>query len=394
MDHESAYLLRLLGAYLREEKPEVDPEVDWERLMTIARIHNVVGILGYMAMTWKLCPDMRHFAQLRGACLNTIASYAARGSLAEEFSALLSQRGIDHIVMKGMVLRHLFPVPELRTFGDVDLVIRPEDRKKCHDLMLELGFGVKTDWEPVFTYIRSPEVYEIHTEIMEVDVSDRADFRGYFQGMWEHTLQKAPHRFEFTPEFHFLYLLTHIAKHVTGSGAGIRMYLDVAAFLRRCGKELDWAYLQQELDALSLTDFANTVLTLIRDCFQIEPPCILLPVAEDVKAAYLEFTMAGGIFGREVQTGGIHALEQAGREAEEISKTGTLLKRLFPSAQSIQSRYTYLQQRPWLLPAAWVHRLAVTGGSWRQHSREARDILTADKEAARKLARFYRDIGL
>ena len=394
MDRESEYLLRLLGAYLREERPEPDSAVDWNKLTELARKHNVTGILGYMATNWKLCPDPQLQSGLRMACLSTIASFANRGAMAEEFSRSLSERGIDHIVMKGLVLRHLFPVPELRTFGDVDLVIRQEAREICHELMLELGFGVKTDWEPVYTYVRGTEVYEIHTRIMEVDVSDKADCRPFFDRAWDHARRTEGHRFEFTPEFHFLYLLTHIAKHVTGRGAGIRMYLDVAAYLHRRGGELDWNRVERELENLGLSDFANTVLTLVGDCFGIVSPGVLKPLPEAVLADFLEFTMAGGIFGREGQTGGVHTLEQENRGTGEISKTGTLMKRLFPDAQSIQQRYTYLREKPWLLPVAWVHRLAVKKTGWREHTREAREILAADKETVRKLARFYRDIGL
>ena len=276
----------------------------------------------------------------------------------------------------------------------MDLVIRPVDREKCHGLMLELGFSVKTDWEPVYTYVRGTEVYEIHTRIMEVDVAEKANCRPYFDRAWDHARRTGEHRFEFTPEFHFLYLLTHIAKHVAGRGAGIRMYLDVAAFLRRRGGELDWNRVEQDLERLSLSDFANTALTLVYDCFGIAAPGVRKPLPEQLRRDFLEFTMSGGIFGREGQTDGVHALEQGNRGGDEISKAGTLMKRLFPPAESIRDRYTYLQEKPWLLPAAWVHRLAVKKTGWREHTRQAREILSADKETVRKLARFYRDIGL
>lgn len=53
----------------------------------------------------------------------------------------------------------------------------------------------------------------------------------------------------FTPEFHFLYMLTHIAKHIHGSGAGLRMYLDLAAFIRHHGTGLDWPWIEAQLRA-------------------------------------------------------------------------------------------------------------------------------------------------
>ncbi len=394
MDRESNYLLHLLGAFIRQEAPEQAADVDWNRLAEMARIHNVLGILGYMAMTWPICPEERIKAFLRKNCLGTIAAFAARGNLARQLSDDLAQQGIDHIVMKGFVLRQFYPVPELRTFGDIDLVIRQSDREKTHQGMLQRGFQVKDDWEPVYSYKKDAEFYELHTRIMEVDVSDKADYQAFFDGAWEHAREIAPHRYEFTPEFHFLYLLTHIAKHVVGSGAGVRMYLDVAAFVQHYGETLDWASVRQQLDALALTEFAGTVLTLVQSCFGVTAPFAWNTLPEDILSDFLEFTMKGGIFGKEAQSSGVHSLKQESRSSGEVSRTGTLAKRLFPPAASIQSRYTYLEKRPWLLPAAWVHRLVKTGGSWKEHTREARDILSADMGEVQQLNLLYRDIGL
>ena len=47
--------------------------------------------------------------------------------------------------------------------------------------MLSIGLARKHDWEPVYSYIRGVEYYEVHTDVMEVDVSDKADYKGYFQ---------------------------------------------------------------------------------------------------------------------------------------------------------------------------------------------------------------------
>ena len=394
MERESQYLLHLLGAYLREEEPQVWEDVDWAKLVQLAQIHCVAGILGYMTMSWPICPDEQMKASLRSVCLNTIALFARRAALADVFSQTLSRNGIDHIVMKGFVLRAYYPVPELRTFGDIDLVIRPEDRKKSDELLRSLGYHAEIDWEPVFSYTKDVEHYEIHTEIMELNVSQKADYRGYFRDAWPYAEAVGDCRYHFKPEFHFLYLLTHIAKHVTGSGAGIRMYLDVAVYLRHFGTSLDWNWIRQELEKLCLTDFANVVLLLVQDAFDVESPIPLQAVQEETMGNFLKFTMAGGVFGREGQDSGTETLKKQNRGREKISRIGTITRRLFPAAKAIEDRYTYLQERPWLLPAAWIHRFVITADAWQQHTEEAQNILLADKEALRKIKRLFEELGL
>ena len=67
---------------------------------------------------------------------------------------------------------------------------------------------------------------------------------------------------------------------------------------------------------------------------------------------------------------------------------------LFPSANKIETRYTYLQGRHWLLPVAWVHRLFKTRSSWGDHAKQAQDIMNADTEEILKMRRLYKKIGL
>lgn len=394
MEREYTYLLHLLGAYLLEEEPQVWENVDWVKLVQLSQIHCVTGILGYMTMSWPICPDEQMKASLRSVCLNTIALFARRAALADVFSQTLSRNGIDHIIMKGFVLREYYPVPELRTFGDIDLVIRPEDREKSDELLRSLGYQPETDWEPVFSYTKDVEYYEIHSEIMEVNVSDKADYRGYFRDPWRYAEAAGDHRYQFKPEFHFLYLLTHIAKHVTGSGAGVRMYLDVAAFLRRFGTSLDWNWIRQELEKLRFSEFANIVLLMVQEAFGVESPIPLQAVEEETMRAFLKFTMDGGVFGRAGRDSGTESLKNQSRGREKISRIGTVARRLFPAAKTIESRYTYLQDKPWLLPAAWIHRLVKTRDTWQLHTEEAQNILLADKEEVRKIQKLYEKLGL
>lgn len=393
METEYSYLLRLLGAYLREEAPAPADNVDWEKLLELARIHSVIGIVGYMGKKFPICPDQRYSGAFRSLCMSTISLYARRHALALEMAAQLEKAGIDHILMKGFILREYYPVPELRTFTDIDLVIRPEDRQKSHQLMLSLGFAVKDDWEPIYSYYRGEEYYEIHTRMMEIDVSEKADYQGYFANAWAHARAVSAHSYRFTPEFHFLYLLTHIAKHIHGSGAGIRLYLDVAAFVRRHGDTLDWQWLRQELQALQLCDFARVVLGAVERWFGIGNPLSTAPVPEEILADFTDFTLEAGVFGHHNRDGALAKMKHQQQDTSG-SRTALLLRQIFPKAETIQSRYTYLQNKPWLLPAAWIHRLVKTRAGTEAHLETARQILTADTEEVTRLRKLTKDIGL
>lgn len=392
MELEYEYLLDLLGCYLTGRAPQPRNDADWQKLKNLADIHSVTGILGYMNMQYRLCPDPAMSAALRQMTLVTLSRFTQRGALLDQFCGMLQDAGIEHILMKGSIIRHYYPVSELRTFGDIDMVIHSEDREKCHQLMLDAGFQTKEDWEPVFSYFRGQEFYEIHTDIME-EVSDKADYQAYFSQMWEHTVLKSGSTLEFTPEFHFLYLLTHIAKHIAGCGAGARMYLDIGAFILHFGDKVDWAWVEGELRKIKLWDFARVAFTAVEHWFGVTCPVKFEAIADDVMAEFLLFTMEAGTFGHFQRENAMAKLKK--NEADSSSsRWKLLLTRLFPPVQNIAARYTYLQKMPWLLPVAWIHRLIITWTGFSRHAHEAQVILSADTAEVSRMHRLMRDIGL
>ena len=393
MEREYEYLLSVLGDYPQGRRPKAAQGVDWEKLVQLSQIHCVTGILGSMAMQYPICPNDEIKAGLRQVCLSTMAMFAQRAKRMEELICRMEQAGIQHILMKGYVLREYYPVPELRTYGDIDFVIRQSDREKSDGMMMELGFHREADWEPVYSYTRDMEYYEVHADIMEVDVSDRADYRGYFRQMWQHIRPGDEFSCQFTPEFHFLYLLTHIAKHIRGSGAGARMYLDIAVFIRHFEGKLDWESVQRELRKLELYDFACVVLEAVEQWFGVSSPMPRRPVAQEVMTEFVIFTMEAGVYGYFHRESGISALKQTG-QTQSAARGKLVLQRWFPPAAQISNRYTYLQKRPWLLPVAWVHRVVKNRKRIGEEVHDTQVILSADTGEVSRLQKLQRDIGL
>lgn len=390
MTNEKLFLLDVLKSFIHKEKLNFDAELDWNEVIRLAQIHSVTGILGYMSMQSLSERTTQLADMLKKQCFANVAVFAQRTKKADELIAKLNKAGIDHMLFKGYVVRNYYPMPELRSYGDVDILIKPEDRKKSHELMLAQGFEVKDDWEPIYSYHNNFELYELHTEVMEVDVSDKADYRGYFNTAWKHVRNIGNNSYEPTPEFHFLYLMTHIAKHICGAGAGIRMYLDLGAFIKHFGDSIDWAYIDSTLEELKLKEFANTALTMVERCFEVPSPLELHEINEETFESFMDYTLDGGLFGNVGRDSALIAL----KKSDKSSRFATVMSRLFPKAEDIERRYTYLQGNHWLLPIAWVHRFFKTSSTWGKHATEAKSIMQTDNEEVQKLKNIYKEIGL
>lgn len=144
MNYESAYLINVLKRFVMGGEPEPF-QGDWSRLFQLTNIHSVIGILGYTVMS---CPKKfppQVLPSMRSQCLQTIALQTMRAGSMVHLIEKMEKEGIDHLLFKGYVLKDYYEVPELRTYGDIDFLIHPEDREKCDALMLREDFQRKTD---------------------------------------------------------------------------------------------------------------------------------------------------------------------------------------------------------------------------------------------------------
>ena len=144
-------MIPLLQAFIHGTRPEL---ADPAALLRIAQMQNLLPVLAYMDKKWQLFSEETLRAQLCRQLRQTLFLHNQRYCAFESLSEALSGALIDLLPVKGWYLRHLYEVPELRTCGDIDILIRREDRARVHELMLAQGFTVQTDWEPTYTYRR------------------------------------------------------------------------------------------------------------------------------------------------------------------------------------------------------------------------------------------------
>ena len=195
------------------------------------------------------------------------------------------------------------------------------------------------------------------------------------------------------PEYHLIFLLMHIAKHLYGSGAGIRMYLDIAFYIRKYRQTIDWKRFKSEINSLKLSKFVNTVFTAVQEWFGIESPVSLEKPDDDFTERFLTFTLNGGVFGFEDKSSALTQLRKNTAEGS-VNRKKTLLNRAFPPVRNMEARYTYLQTKPWLLPAAWVHRFFKKKNTTGEYLKESKELLSFDENEVLKMKILYDEIGL
>ena len=223
MDYTQEVFIKLLSEYIdgnwdftiNEEK------VDWNQLVELSSIHSVCGII-YLSLKEKNVnrKNLMDYLQSR---FNKESGFAIRQQIVYDRTlSLFEKYGIKNVVSKGYVLKKLYPNEEVRTMGDMDILISEENSKKTDEMLKENGYTIDNVFVNEIGYAKSGCAIEIHTSLMDDDLGNDFDYSSYFKEKSKYAL---PYRGEYTyvlkNEDHLIYLLAHIAKHFYNEGCGI-----------------------------------------------------------------------------------------------------------------------------------------------------------------------------
>ena len=267
------YFLRLISSYILSEKIDYDESVDWNEIFKLAQIHSVQALI-YMAVN-QLDKKPLIYNELKEQFLKSVNISALQETGMEHIINKLTSENIDHMLMKGYVLRNYYPDKEARTFGDIDFLINEYDRDKSHKALLDIGF--KYDEEDynkyVWTYNKGVLHIEVHTDIIYEKLFNDFDYIGYFREKVNKKILIKNNTYELRKEDHFIYVLVHLAKHFYNAGVGIRMILDIVTFLQKYGKTMDFDYINMELSHIQLKNFANIIFFICKKYFGFDIEC-------------------------------------------------------------------------------------------------------------------------
>lgn len=256
---------------------------------------------------------------------------------------------IDYMPLKGCLMKDRYPSRELRTMSDADILIRVEQYDSIRPLLLELGFEEvrASDHELIW---KSPDLLlELHKSLIP---SYNRDYYAYFGDGWELATEHDDHRHTMSQETEYIYQFAHFAKHYRDGGIGCRHVLDLWV-MGRWMKSPDWGHIRRELENLSLADFHENMLRVLKNWFENGPE-------DDVTELISQFVFASGNWGGLEN----HVLAMEARNLNRNQagsmKRNAVLRLVFPTADSMKYSYPVLEKQPWLLPVMWFYRWGST----------------------------------
>ena len=394
-------LFPLLKQFLENKKLKTaDIPDDLSELFHLCEIHSLQPILCYMllgetSLLRERYPDLEK--KIRDQYIASAYHSVQQEASAEEMAECFYKAGIPLAFFKGILLRRFYPEPQLRTMGDIDCLVSRDNRELAHRMMLEMGYVCDSDKGDVWVYSRGRVSVEMHTRIAQNSFQNGFDYKAFFSDALEHT-EKAGKYIFLKREYHFCFLIYHIAKHLYSTGAGIRMFLDIAVFLQHYGNEFDWEQAAELLQETRLSRTAGAVFQLCGRWFGTKIPW---PdkVSEEVLDQLEEYITGGGTFGFETHDVGDMYLRRGYEKSEKEGKHRLhfrlLWHYLFPSADNMLQIMPAVEKWKWLLPAAWVKRWWLGAFRRRSHSlHTVQSMLKDDGGRSRREHRMLKELGL
>ena len=338
--------------------------VDWPAVFALAGQQKLLPIVfEAVRKTPAAAENAALFAAVKQQVIAQVLHQTVRAS---EFAALyqtLRAAGLHPVVVKGQLCSRLYPLKDHRISADDDLYIPDAGFMACHEQLLANGLATDTPADELptadevsYTKNGSPLYIELHRHLFDSAEDAHDELNHFFADLnpveIDGFLAMPPHE-------HLLYLILHAYKHFVRSGIGLRQFCDIGLWAQAYHDQIDWQRLHDQCASVHAVTFAAAAFRIARDYLSIDFD-LSAPWDDSIDVEpLLHDTLCGGVYGSNDYTR-LHS-STVTLNAVKASRTGeksNVLSTVFPKREYLERRYPYLKKRPYMLPVAWVQRIA------------------------------------
>lgn len=283
---------------------------DWKELVRLADSHAVTAML-YDALSRLETVPEHILSQVQKTGQITALSNYRLLFLTKYVTAYLKEHGILAVTLKGAVTASLYPVPEYRKSGDVDLLIPKEgDCGRAAKLLQQAGFQIKEHQSALHHIELSSSdgvSVELHSMLAEPFESQQMNqflkklLPEYETHVTENTAWGVQ-LYEPQEAYHGFYLLLHMLQHFLREGFGLKNLCDWTLFWNRKIAEAEKERFLVLIKESGTARFAGVLTAVCIRYLGLESGkaafILAEPVREDIIQAFIQEVMDAGEFGK------------------------------------------------------------------------------------------------
>ena len=371
----AAYVIQLVAASVNScDAPEKPDHIEWQNVFDFAKNQSVLNLVAYACETLKNKPDSKDMQYLREFRKQKMIIEAEQQIETEDVMDKLEEAGIRHMPLKGFIVKNLFPSPDMRTMGDIDMLLDPDRIDDAVEIFAKEGFSFHSDGDLHANLCHGNAHFEFHRMLVNESYKNQT---AYFGDGFSRAVKcdGYDYRYELSREDMYIFLLAHLAKHYRYGGTGIRTVLDLYIY-RKAYPDLDMKYIYTETGKIGIDKFQRHAEEIADDWFSGS--------FDGTFNAISAYIISGGVYGIK----GMFLVNEVINESEGKSlafgKFKKIFLMIFPGYKLMCELFPVLQKHRILLPIYWIIRwvksLTSKNSNLKNTIHASSDILNTDDE--------------
>ncbi|WP_026506627.1 nucleotidyltransferase domain-containing protein [Butyrivibrio sp. MC2013] len=375
------YLADLIKAeFDKTDIPAIPEGISFDELFDVAGRGQIL----YMVLSGVIQTDIPEEVKehIRPVLVRSTLKTLAQVTAARELEEALEANGVRNQVLKGTVLKQIYPRPEMREMSDIDFMVYDETMDHSTEVVKALGYEMDKAISHHIIFHKKPFLMvEMHWSLYDkhVDKGQYLYFKDNFRSVKK---EGAEYTYEFTNEDFYVYMISHMAKHFYEQGCGVRNLLDIYVYWNKYGAVMNQEILKAELSRCGLVDFEEHMKNLAY---------IWLDKRKSNKFYndLFAYMLDCGIYGK----GENGVWGQLAKDKGGASGKDAVLRYYFPSIDRMKEHYPVLEKAPFLLPATWIHR-GITGVSDKSKMDRRKKLVESSESRATDMISIYKKLKL
>ncbi|OQC00523.1 MAG: hypothetical protein BWX78_01116 [Firmicutes bacterium ADurb.Bin099] len=326
-------------------------EIQWEDTFCFYREHTIVAVTADLS---RFIPKEYEVlkSQWKESVYSNVYLYSCIEQKQQKLLESFHSNGIPVAVVKGTSVAQYYPKPQLRTMGDIDLLVRPEDYDRAVDCLTKNGCKEYSSQSEIVTGRHR----SFHYDGISIELHH------YFSKKVDEKKARALDNLLFNAislkstvlpdEENGLVLLSHIRQHLE-EGIGLRQIIDWFMFVRTCLDDEVWYSSFQE--KARITGLESLAISSTRMCQKyLGLTTNNITWCKDASKRtcdeLMQYVINCGNFGRSrgmLQSSAVQKLPK-------LSQPIRMLKHL---QEHGERNWKALYKHPWLKPLAWTYQL-------------------------------------
>lgn len=239
--------------------------VDWSQLKVLSEQQGLSAILldGIEKLPSNLKPHQETLLEWIGEVLQGYEyTYEQYCKAMSELAGFYNSHGYKMMVLKGYACSLEWPKPSHRPCGDIDIWLFGKQKETDKLLAKEKGLQIDDSHEHHTIFQWQDFTVENHYDFIDVHHRKSShQLETIFKQLGEddsHYVDVYDEKVYLpSPNLHALFLLRHAMEHFASTGLTLRQLLDLAFFVEKHSKEVDWDWLLGVLDEFGMLPAFN-----------------------------------------------------------------------------------------------------------------------------------------